>query len=143
MQRQKGSAPRKKAQVYSPEALLLRTILGIVLLAVGVLAFVSLITEMEGEVFKLVRPVVQGLAGGLCLLLPLFVAWAGVLVAFSARKKMKARAILLSFTVYLCLLALIVLVSHHADSQGPYVDYSLMEYISVVNHRQLDASPDS
>ncbi len=143
MQKQKGTAPKKKAQVYSPEALLLRTILGIVLLAVGVLAFVSLITEMEGEIFKLVRPVVQGLAGGLCLLLPLFVAWAGVLVAFSARKKMKARAILLSFTVYLCLLALIVLVSHHPDNQGPYTDYSLMEYISVVNHRQLDASPDS
>ncbi len=142
MQKQRGVPPKKKAQVYSPEALLLRTLLGIVLLAVGALAFVSLVTQMEGEVFKLVRPVVQGLAGGLCLLLPLFVAWAGVLVAFSARKKMKVRAIALSFTVYLCLLALIVLVSHHPDNQGPYVEHTLMEYIGLANRRQLVASPD-
>lgn len=143
MQKQKGAATKKKAQVYSSEALLLRTILGIVLIAVGSLAFVSLITEMEGEVFKLVRPVVQGLAGGLCLLLPLFVAWAGVLVAFSARKKMKVRAILLSFTVYLCLLALIVLVSHHPDTRGPYIDMSLMEYIKVANTGNSVINPDN
>ena len=143
MQKQRGAVSKKKAQVYSPEALLLRTILGIVLIAVGSLAFVALITQMEGEVFKLVRPAVQGLAGGLCLLLPMFVAWAGVLVAFSARKKMKVRAILLSFSVYLCLLALIVLVSHKADTQGPYTEHTLMEYISLANRGQQDASPDS
>ncbi len=143
MQKQKGTAPKKKAQVYSPEALLLRTIIGIVLLSVGALAFVSLITEIEGEVFRLVRPVVQGLAGGLCLLLPLFVAWAGVLVAFSARKKMKSRAILLSFTVYLCLLALIVLVSHHPDTRGPYIDMTLMDYIRIVNQGNMAVNPDN
>ncbi len=143
MQKQKGAATKKKAQVYSSEALLLRTIIGIVLIAVGSLAFVSLVTEMEGEVFNLVRPVVQGLAGGLCLLLPLFVAWAGILVAFSARKKMKVRAILLSFTVYLCLLALIVLVSHHPDTRGPYIDMSLMDYIKVANTENSVINPDN
>jgi len=149
MQKQRGTAPKKKAQVYSPEALLLRTILGILLLVVGALAFVSLVTnpnDMQVEVFKLVRPVVQGLAGGLCLLLPLFVAWAGVLVAFSARRKMKVRAILLSFTVYLCLLALIVLVSTYPDTRGPYIERTLMDYISVINTADttnLDMHPDS
>ncbi len=146
MQKQKGTALKKKAPVYSPEALLLRTILGIVLIALGVLAFVSLVTspgDMEVEIFKFVRPVVQGLAGGLCLLFPAFIAWAGALVAFSARKKMKVRAILLSFTVYLCLLALIVLVSHYPDSQGPYTERTLMDYILVTNQRQLVSSPES
>ena len=145
MQKPKGAAPGKKAQVYSPEALLLRTIFGIVLIVLGILAFVSLVTnpgDMEVEIFKFVRPVVQGLAGGLCLLLPAFVAWAGVLVAFSARKKMKVRAILLSFTIYLCLLALIVLVSHYPDNQGPYTERTLMDYILVTNQRQSVASPD-
>ena len=146
MQKQRGTAPKKKAQVYSPEALLLRTILGIVLIVLGALAFVSLVTnpgEMPVEIFKLVRPVVQGLAGGLCLLFPLFIIWAGGLVAFSARKKMKVRAILLSFAIYLCLLALIVLVSTYPDTRGPYVERTLMDYIGVINAADNDMHPES
>ena len=133
MQKQKKAPAKKKAPVYSSEALLLRTILGIVLIALGGLAFVSVFTNMDSVIFKSIRPVVQGLAGGLCLLLPGFFVWAGGLVAFSARKQVKIRTFVLSFAVYLCLLALIVLVSRIPDNRGPYIEYPLMEYIKVVN----------
>ena len=136
MQKQKGKVTKKKAPVYSSEALLLRTVLGIVLIALGGLGFVSVFSTIDSAVFKYMRPVVQGLAGGLCLLLPAFFVWTGGLVAFSARKKIKIRTFLLSFSIYMCMLALIVLVSRHPDNHTSYVDYPLMEYIKIANMRQ-------
>jgi len=142
MQKQKKPPAKKKAPVYSSEALLLRTISGIVLIALGSLALLSVVTNIDSVIFQYIRPVVQGLAGGLCLLLPGFFVWGGGLIAFSARKKVKMRSFVLSFSIYLCMLALIVLVSHRPDNQGPYTDYSLMDYIRIANDRALDPDPN-
>ncbi len=143
MQKQR-TAMKRKAPVYSPEALLLRTLLGIVLIAVGVLAFVSLVADMQVEVFNFLRPAVRGLAGSLCLMLPGFIIWAGILVAFSSRRQIKVRAILLSFAAYIGLLSVIVLVSYYpVASIGGGRPPLLMDYIRDVNNQNRVASPES
>lgn len=143
MQKKPGTPKKQAARAYSSESLLLRSVMGILLIALGILAFVSVVAPMDGAAFSVMKAFTQGLAGGLCLLLPLFVVWTGILTAFSARKKMPIRALLLSSVIYLCLLALINLVTYVWDAAS-YRDYSLMEYIGLVNRRDfLTASPDS
>ena len=139
MQKQKKAPAKKKAPVYSSEALLLRTILGIVLIAVGGLALVSVVTDMDSVIFQYTRPVVQGLAGGLCLLLPGFLVWAGGLVAFSARKKIKIRDFLILFFLYWFVLTIITLVTF-AWNSNTHQYHSLVDYIPPA---YINENPDA
>lgn len=136
------SAGKKTAKTYTSESLLLRCVTGIVLIALGVLVFLSLAVSMEGAAFSLIASAARGLAGGLSLGLAAFFIWSGVLCALSARQKMPWKPFVLALLVYLCVLCAVNLLSQVWDSESR-TTYAFMEYIRLVNQRDaLQALPD-
>ncbi len=126
---------KRVAREYSSESLMLRSVTGIVLIALGVLAFVAMLAGLRGSAFDLVRQVLQGLGGALCLGVPIFLVWGGVLMCFSVRRSMPLRGILLLLLVYLCLLAMFNLLSKVGD-------VSFMDYVMQHNRSVPEADPE-
>lgn len=120
----------QKARQYSSESLMTRSITGIVLIALGVLSLLSVVAGQQSAAFSFVADVVQGLGGGLCIGVAVFLIWAGVLVAFSARRSMPVRGILLLLGIYFCVLAMVNLMSK-VGQEG------LMEYMAQSNREQV------
>ena len=118
----KGRGKKKVAREYSSESLMLRSVTGIVLIALGLLGLLSMMAGLHGSAFEMVRAVMRGLGGVLCLGIPVFLIWGGVLVCFSARQSMPLRGIILMFILYLSLLAIFNLLSSvGADSSMAHV----------------------
>jgi S-DNA-T family DNA segregation ATPase FtsK/SpoIIIE len=139
MQKKKGVPQKKKAAVYSPEALLLRTLLGVLLIALGILSLISVVTPMDAEIFKFMQKFTRPVGGELCLLFPIFLTWAGILVAFSSRRRMPARALVLSFLIYWFALGVITLVTFVWDATDKTY-YGVIEYAARVNARTVPIS---
>ncbi len=125
---------KKTVREYSPESLMFRSIMGVVLIALGVIALLSILTRTGGTIFDMVRDVVQGLGGILCLGIPLFLVWGGILLTFSARTTMPVRGIALTFIFYLCLLAIINLLSKVGE-------LNFLEHIVKYNAEQQPPVP--
>ena len=102
---------RARARNYSSDTILFRNIFGILIMAIGVLAAVSALGIVQGSVFQAIRRIVQGLGGSLCLGVPLFIIWGGLLVMLSAYRRVSLRAFLLLFLFYLFVLGIINLLS--------------------------------
>jgi DNA segregation ATPase FtsK/SpoIIIE, S-DNA-T family len=102
---------RVRPRNYSPDTILFRNIFGILIMAIGALAAVSVLGLLQGSVFTAIRHIVQGLGGSLCLGFPIFVVWGGALVMLSAYHKISVRAFLLLFLFFLFVLGIINLVT--------------------------------
>ncbi len=123
---------KRVAREYSPEALMFRTVSGIVLIALGVLALLSLVAGLRGSAFDMVRGITKGLGGSLCFGVAVFLIWGGVLLCFSARKSMPMRGIALLFVFYLSVLSIINLLSKVAEVS--FLDF-------VINRNRLQHPP--
>lgn len=132
---QKGRGKKRVAREYSSESLMLRSMMGIALIALGVLALLSMLAGLRGSAFDMVRAVMRGMGGALCLGIPLFLIWGGVLLSFSARRSMPVRGILLMMTVYLCILAIFNLLSKVGEN-------SFMEQVVQYNRAALSPQPE-
>ena len=123
---------RKKpaAQGYSSESLMVRSIAGIIFIALGVLSLLAVVGGVQGAAFLVIRQVMQGLGGVLCLGISVFFIWGGVLLAFSAYRSMPIRGFLLLLAFYLCVLALVNLLSKVGQQ-------SLMEYAVQWNNTHI------
>ena len=113
-QKGKKSAP-KTAKTYTSESLLLRSITGIVLIALGVLMVLSVFSVMEGAVFSIMADMSKGLAGGLSLGLAALLIWAGVLTTMSSKKKVPWKPFILAAVMYLCIVGAVNLLSSEVD----------------------------
>lgn len=120
---------KRVAREFSSESLMFRSVAGIILIALGVLALLPMVAGLRGAAFDMVRGIMQGLGGGLCFGIPVFLIWGGVLVSFSARRSMPVRGILLLFLFYLCVLAIINLLSKVGQA-------SFMDYLVQANKNQ-------
>ncbi|MCL1854614.1 MAG: hypothetical protein FWF86_02675, partial [Clostridia bacterium] len=120
MQR-RTSVKRKITREYSSESLMLRSMTGIVLIALGVLGLLSTLAGFRGAAFDLVRDALHGLGGIGCYGIPVFLIWGGVLSCFSTRRSMPVRSLFLLLLLYLCLLAIINLLSK--VSEHPFMDH--------------------
>ena len=109
-QKSKPKKPRR-APAYSADAMALHLVGGLLLIALGVLIFLSVVTGMSGDVFAGMRQICYGLAGSLAFLLPVFPIWGGVLVLLSAYRKAPLRAFLLAVLMYFLLLTMAFLVA--------------------------------
>lgn len=121
---QKGK--RGRAKTYDTDSLMFRSVMGIILIALGIMSVISIVGGIKGVAFSLVKQAMQGLGGGLCLGIPLFLIWAGALVAFSAHKKAPVRAILFLSVLYICVLGIVNLLSQIGTS-------TLMAYAVAYN----------
>ena len=83
---QRGSG-RKQAPAYSADAMALRYIAGLALIALGAIIFMAVELNMAGNIFEGLRRVCFGLCGILAYVLPALILWAGGLVIWSTQKK--------------------------------------------------------
>lgn len=121
------SVTKKNAKKqYSTESLMLRSLLGIVLIALGVLSLLSLLGLVRADAFTAIKRVTLGLGGSLSYGIPIFLIWGGGLLAFSAHRRAPVRALLLLLGVFLCVLGIFDLLATTRDG-------SLMEYILAQN----------
>ena len=131
---QKGKRGRAKA--YNSDSLMFRSVLGILLIALGILSVISIVGGIQGAAFAQIKQAMQGLGGNLCLGVPLFFIWSGVLIAFSARKKAPVRAFLFILMLYLCVLGIITLLSGIGQTQ-------LIAYAAGYNQSLTPPVPDA
>ena len=119
----KSSKPGK-----APDSFFARQICAYLLIAFGVLVFLSVILQMQGVIFDALRTFAFGMAGSFGFLIPLFPVWAGVSLLFLSRKKGSARVSLLICLFYLLLLAAAILFTY--TSYGALGRVSLMDYFA-------------
>jgi DNA segregation ATPase FtsK/SpoIIIE, S-DNA-T family len=112
---------RIPAKNYSSDTILFRNILGILLMAMGVLAGASAVSLLQGSVFTAIRHIVQGLGGTLCLGVPIFIVWGGLIVLLSAYRKTSQRAFILLLLFFVFVLAILNMI-YKTSTQ------TLMEY---------------
>ena len=79
--------------------------------ALGVVSLLAVVGGLKGTLFSMVKRVMQGLGGGLCLGVSVMLIWAGVLVAFSSGRSMPKRGFLLFTLLFFSVLGIIDLVS--------------------------------
>ena len=99
MTQQKKKTAKKTAS-YSADNMMLRMVGGVVLIALGVLAFMACALGMDGEVFRGLKQVAGGLSGSLSWLLPAFPVWGGLLLLFSSWKKQPVRPLLFALGIF-------------------------------------------
>ena len=83
---QRGSG-RRQAPTYSADAMALRYMAGLALIALGAIIFMAVELNMPGNIFEGLRRVCFGLCGILAYALPALILWAGGLVIWSTQKK--------------------------------------------------------
>lgn len=132
----------KQVNVYSSDSLMLRMVLGIVILALGVLMIVANVSGTKGTVFDALNAASSGLAGAFSPVLAFIPIWGGILILVSTRRKPPIKPYVLSIVFYLCLLAVVNLLSHVWDSTDR-VQYDYMSYIALQAKRDMVMSPDA
>ena len=97
---QKGSGKRRQAPAYSADAMAVRYMAGLVLIALGVLIFMAVELRLQGNIFEGLRRLCFGLCGIMAYVLPVLPVWAGVLVIWSTQKKAPVRPWLYAFLAF-------------------------------------------
>ena len=83
---QKGSG-RRQAPAYSADAMALRYMAGLALIALGAIIFMAVELNMSGNIFEGLRRICFGLCGILAYVLTVLILWAGGLVIWSTQRK--------------------------------------------------------
>ena len=135
MAQKNKSKQGKRAPAYSADSLAVHLLLGLILIALGLLIVFAVMFQIPGDVFAGVRQVCRGLAGSLAFLMPVIPIWGGVLVILSTQRKPAVLPFVMACIVYLLLQAAAVLMSYSGAPAVP-----LMEYILQVN-RTRSATP--
>lgn len=127
----------KKAAQYHSNTLTAFAVVGIVLIALGIVSLLAVVGGLKGTMFDWVKRVMQGLGGGLCVGVSVLWLWLGVLVAFSAGRHMPKRGFLLITVLFAAILGIINLLSKVGT-------YSLMDYLANQNRSAVPpvASPE-
>lgn len=110
---------KKAAAQYESGTLAAFTVAGILLIALGVISLLAVVGGLKGAFFSMVKRVMQGLGGGLCLGVSALLIWAGVLVAFSSGRSMPKRGFLLFTLLFFSVLGIINLVSRVGQDTLP------------------------
>ena len=110
---------KKAAAQYESGTLAAFAVVGILLIALGVVSLLAVVGGLKGALFTMVKRVMQGLGGGLCLGVSVLLIWAGVLVAFSSGRSMPKRGFLLFTLLFLAVLGIIDLVSRVGQDTLP------------------------
>ena len=97
---QKGNGKRKQAPAYSADAMAVRYMAGLALIALGVLVFMAVALRLQGNIFEGLRRLCFGLCGILAYVLPVLPVWAGVLVIWSTQRKAPVRPWLYAFLAF-------------------------------------------
>ena len=106
---QRGSGKRKQAPAYSADAMAIRYMAGLVLIALGVLIFMAVELGLSGNIFEGLRRLCFGLCGIMAYVLPVLPVWAGVLVIWSTQRRAPVRPWLFAFLAFFGLCAFLMI----------------------------------
>ena len=112
---QKGSGKRKQAPVYSADAMAVRYMAGLALIALGVLVFMAVELRLSGETFEGLRRLCFGLCGIMSYVLPVLPVWAGVLMIWSTQRRAPVRQWVFAFLAFIGLCAFTMIISGALD----------------------------
>ena len=101
----------KRAPSYSVDSIVVRLIIGLILIALGVLIFLATALNMTGDVFLALGVVSRGLAGTLAIALPAIPIWGGILIILSAQRKPPVRPFVLSCVLFVLICATVTLLT--------------------------------
>ncbi len=97
---QKTNQKRKRAPAYSADTMVVCLIMGLLLIALGVLIFLADALGMAGEIFDGLRTFSRGMCGAMAVVLPIIPAWGGILLMISTQRKPPMRAFLLGCLMF-------------------------------------------
>ena len=97
----KGSGKRRQAPAYSADAMAVRYMAGLVLIALGALVFMAVELRLQGNIFEGLRRITFGLGGIMAYVLPALPIWAGVLVIWSTQRRAPVRPWLFALLAFL------------------------------------------
>ncbi len=123
MAQKSKSTKAKRAPAYSADTMALHLVVGLVLIALGVMIFLAVVAGMTGDIFSGMRQVCHGLAGSLAFLLPVLPIWSGALVLMSAYRRAPLRIFLLTAALYLLMLSAINLFATSGSPAMPLMEY--------------------
>ena len=121
----KKSKPVKRTPAYSTDSMAVRLIFGLLLIALGVMIFLSVALRMTGDVFEGLRQFSCGLCGLAAYILPVVPIWGGILLMISISRKPAIRPYILAI-VLLVLLCTAVTLTTFVGTQ------SMMDYFKSV-----------
>jgi len=119
----------KRVPAYSADSMVVCLIVGLILIALGVLIFLSTALNMSGDIFTLLRTLSSGLAGTLAIALPIVPIWGGVLVIMTTQRKAPVREFLLGTAIFVLICAIVTLLTLSSWTE------SLNDYINALNLR--------
>ena len=128
------SSRKNNAAQYESGTLAAFAVIGMLLMAAGVVSLLAVVGGLKGTFFTMVKRLMQGLGGGLCIGVSILLLWLGVLVAFSSGRSMPKRGFLLVSLIFVAVTGIINLLSKVGT-------YSLMEYLVVTNNRNTPPVP--
>lgn len=106
---------------------------GITLLTLGIALFIAQMTAGESYVLQQMKQAMKGLAGPLCIGLPLLLCWGGAKLLVSARHRVSARDFLLVSGIYLLILAGYTLIARVPQGGS---SLCFMDYVGRLNYEQ-------
>ena len=112
---QRGSGKRKQAPAYSADAMAVRYMGGLALIALGVLIFMAVELGLSGNIFEGLRRLCFGLCGIMAYVLPVLPAWAGALVIWSTQRRAPVRPWLFATLAFFGLCTFIMIISGALD----------------------------
>ena len=106
---QKGSGKRRQAPAYSADAMAIRYMAGLALIALGVLIFMAAVMRLPGNIFEGLRIISFGLCGIMAYVLPVLPVWAGVLVIWSTQRRAPVKPWLYALLAFFGLCAFLMI----------------------------------
>ena len=102
----------KRTPAYSADSMVVCLIIGLVLIALGLLVFIAAITKLDGDIFRILRVFAGGMAGTLAFALPVIPIWGGVLVIMSTQRKPPVRPFILASVLLVLLCTTVTLMTY-------------------------------
>ena len=137
---QKGSGKRRQAPAYSADAMAIRYMAGLVLIALGVLIFMAVVMRLPGNIFEGLRIICFGLCGIMAYVLPVLPVWAGVLVIWSTQRRAPVRPWLFALLAFFGLCAFLMITgamehlrNTYGSSWGDVINGAYIESSKMVN----------
>ena len=119
-----------------------RGVAGIVVLCIGLLTLLSQFMPSGGGLLNMCTLLARGLGGTLCLLLPLVLCWAGVMLVFFSSGKVQMKTLVCGTLVFLFVEALLQLFEIGTVTAGIFADGKGTTYGAFLARSFRNASLD-
>nr|AHF24782.1 cell division protein FtsK/SpoIIIE [uncultured bacterium Contig1495] len=126
--------------MYSADAMAVRYMAGLVLIALGVLIFMAVELGLSGNIFEGLRRLCFGACGFMAYVLPVLPVWAGVLVIWSTQRRAPVRPWLFAFLAFFGLCAFIMIISGALDWMKRSSAVNTSNWGAVTNYVYQDCS---